>query len=312
MVGAGLSGLTCARALADAGQVVRVLDKGRGLGGRLATRRFAGGQADHGAAAVHPSPDAAPEAAAAFARWLAAARTMGAAMWWPEGGGHVGLAGMSKLVAPLAQGLAISNGAEVTALERAGAGGWTLRLADGASVSAARVVLAIPQPQLLRLLAPLPDLAARIAPASMAPALVAIAAFETPLPTTLSLARWQAGPLALARREGARPGRAKAPDAWVIEASGAWVQAHLENDKDSIATALLAELGPALGLATPLPATVYLAGHRWRYARTLHPLGQPFVLDAEAGIGLCGDWCLGPEAGAAHASGRALAAAMTQ
>ena len=39
VIGAGMAGIACARALAEAGHAVRVLDKGRGPGGRMATRR---------------------------------------------------------------------------------------------------------------------------------------------------------------------------------------------------------------------------------------------------------------------------------
>ncbi|MFW5743027.1 MAG: NAD(P)-binding protein [Spirochaetota bacterium] len=42
MVGAGIAGLTAARRLVDASRDVTVLDKGRGVGGRMATRRFGG------------------------------------------------------------------------------------------------------------------------------------------------------------------------------------------------------------------------------------------------------------------------------
>lgn len=39
VVGAGLAGLIAARAMADVGHTVAVFEKGRGLGGRMASRR---------------------------------------------------------------------------------------------------------------------------------------------------------------------------------------------------------------------------------------------------------------------------------
>ena len=48
IIGAGLAGITCARALQTAGHRVVLLDKSRGVGGRIATRRLHGTHADHG------------------------------------------------------------------------------------------------------------------------------------------------------------------------------------------------------------------------------------------------------------------------
>ncbi len=48
VIGAGLSGLICARELSKAGQRVCILDKSRGLGGRIATRRAHQVRIDHG------------------------------------------------------------------------------------------------------------------------------------------------------------------------------------------------------------------------------------------------------------------------
>ena len=49
IVGAGMTGLTAALALAEAGKSVTVVDKGRSVGGRLATRRIGKAVVDHGA-----------------------------------------------------------------------------------------------------------------------------------------------------------------------------------------------------------------------------------------------------------------------
>ncbi len=58
--------------------------------------------------------------------------------------------------------------------------------------------------------------------------------------------------------------------------------------------------------ATPSHADV----HRWRYAQTTAPAGQSHFWDAKAGIGLCGDWCLGHRVEDAFVSGLELALAM--
>jgi renalase len=49
VIGAGLAGLVAAQELEAAGKKVIILDKGKGVGGRLATRRIQNGVADHGA-----------------------------------------------------------------------------------------------------------------------------------------------------------------------------------------------------------------------------------------------------------------------
>lgn len=54
IIGAGLAGLTCAQQLHQAGYRVVVVDKSRGVGGRMATRRLHDTCADHGVRYLEP------------------------------------------------------------------------------------------------------------------------------------------------------------------------------------------------------------------------------------------------------------------
>ena len=49
IVGSGIAGLLAANGLVEKNQSVLVVDKGRGVGGRMSVRRFANGTFDHGA-----------------------------------------------------------------------------------------------------------------------------------------------------------------------------------------------------------------------------------------------------------------------
>jgi predicted NAD/FAD-dependent oxidoreductase len=49
IIGAGMTGLTAARRLSDHGVESVLLDKGRAVGGRMATRRIGEARFDHGA-----------------------------------------------------------------------------------------------------------------------------------------------------------------------------------------------------------------------------------------------------------------------
>ncbi|WP_035656905.1 FAD-dependent oxidoreductase, partial [Bradyrhizobium sp. STM 3809] len=90
IVGAGMTGLACARRLAAAGQAVVLFDKGRAPGGRLATRRAESFQFDHGAQYVTARDSG-------FAAALADLVAGGAAAPWETGaaGAFVGTPGMS-------------------------------------------------------------------------------------------------------------------------------------------------------------------------------------------------------------------------
>jgi renalase len=122
VIGAGMAGLACARRLADAGLAPVVFDKGRGLGGRLATRRVDGLQFNHGAQYVTARD-------AGFAPVLRDLLATAAAGLWQtdEGAAHwVGVPGMSALARALALGLQVRHPVQVTSVHKA-AGQWSVR-----------------------------------------------------------------------------------------------------------------------------------------------------------------------------------------
>ena len=78
VIGAGIAGLACARQLQQGGKSVVLIDKSRGLGGRLATRRLAGTHADHGVCYLQPKGDI-------FSQWIAELVAAGILQVWTEG-----------------------------------------------------------------------------------------------------------------------------------------------------------------------------------------------------------------------------------
>jgi renalase len=102
-------------------------------------------------------------------------------------------------------------------------------------------------------------------------------------------------------RDSSKPGRAGL-ESWVLQATPEWSKAHLEEDAQIVAAALIDAF---IKLGGPTPAT--WAAHRWRYASTAPTLERMHVWDAEMSVGMCGDWLHGGKVEGAWLSGRALA-----
>lgn len=301
VIGAGLAGLTCARALADAGHSVVVFDKGRGLGGRMASRRRDGWRFDHGAVALRPTDDA-------FAAFLAASQDIGQAAPWDAADGWTGVPGISTVVKSLTHRLEIASLQQVTGLTKSVAG-WIIEGSQYAENRVFdRVILAIPQPQAQKILSPWPALCAQIEAAQMQPCWTLMVGFDASLSTDVAYSDRCADPIAVIARETAKPGRSLPGDGWVIQANADWSRRHLELDQTQIEALLLPAFFREIACPPAVP-TISMA-HRWRYALTKTPLGQDYVTDASLGLSVCGDWCLGNTAQAAFDSGRRLAEAI--
>lgn len=299
IIGAGITGLACARRLTHAGARPVLFDKGRGIGGRVATRRAEGRQYDHGAQYVTSKGDA-------FAIVLRELETSGVAAPWLDGTGRprlVGVPGMSALARAMAAGLDVRLGAQVTAVHAAG-DGWRLRVGD-AEHQAARVVVTVPAPQVAGLLGADQPLVAAIAAVRLDPCLTLMATVGSP--ARFVTREDPDAPLAWIAQDSSKPGRPPGDAvSWVAQAGAKFSSEHLEADPVVIAALMLPLLCDRLGVSPD--AVTHAAAHRWRYARVVAPLGQPFLRDRGATLYLGGDWCIGPRVEAAWTSGAAIAA----
>lgn len=148
VVGAGLCGLTAAVDLQAGGSRVIVLDKGRGVGGRMANRRFGGAVFDHGAQFLTARDES-------FRRDVSRWERDGViAPWFTSENGHTrwrGAPAMNAAPKAIAESLDVRLGAPVTdvAIE---ADRCVCRTRDGASNEARAAVLTAPVPQSLDLI----------------------------------------------------------------------------------------------------------------------------------------------------------------
>ena len=302
IIGSGVAGLAAARRLADAGRSPVVFDKGRGIGGRVATRRGGGFQFDHGAQYVTARGR---DFAACLAELCA---RDAAAPWIGEGRGDriVGLPGMSALAKAMGRGLDIRQGAEVVSVRHDGSG-WHLGLATDAGHRADHVILAMPAPQALRLIGADHPLSAELAGVAYEPCLTLMAAIDAPPPFDSRLDPDDALPWIA--QDSAKPGRPRdGIPTWVAQAAPGLSGANLDLDPEGIAALLLPMLCDRLGVAAD--RVRHAVGHRWRLARVTTPLGQTSLASTCGTLHLAGDWCLGPRVEDAWTSGRAAADAL--
>jgi renalase len=301
IIGAGLSGLTCAEELSVAGHDVVLFDKGRRAGGRMSTRRlptrFGEAGIDHGA----PYFDA---LGSAFRATVATWQRDGMVVPWPAGGPHawLGIPDMATLIARLAGAHEVKWQTFVNGIMRAPGGKWLISTDRGYHGPFDTVVTAVPPEQAVPFLA-LYDLEmARTA--SSVPSRTCwagIFVFASALPAA-SLVLRNAGPIALAVCNRAKPLRTK-PESWLLHANPEWSEAHLELESEDIVPMLRTAFQDALEMPA-LPAHEAVA-HRWRYASSAG-IGRTALWSAELKLGACGDWLIGPHAECAWTSGRAL------
>lgn len=320
VVGAGISGLLAARALVTAGWKITVVDKGRGVGGRMATRRIVDrrvgtGIFDHGAQFFTVREERFQEH---VTTWLEAGVAAEWSRGFPDasgGGGedghprYRGASGMTSIPKHLARDLDVRSGERVNAA-RIEDEGWAVLCEDGLEVHGNALVLTAPVPQSLEIVADdLPGSArTELERIQYDPCLAVLALLDGPsgLPAPGGV-QIKGEPLDWIG-DNQQKGISEAPTV-TIHAGPRWSAEHFDDLGDDVASSLLDLAEEAIG---PFPSTVLQRSvARWRYSWVTESYPERCLIAAtEPPLVFAGDGFGSPKVEGAALSGLAAAAAL--
>lgn len=300
IIGAGISGLTLARALA-ANFDVTLFEKSLSPGGRLCTRNIAasGYSFDHGApffTARHPK----------FKQWLAPVIAEGIiqpwlaqfveltgqevtqARQWADSPRHwVGATAMADIGAYLAQGLTIIYDAKICALAKQDK--WCLRDSkDRCYQNYDWVIATLPAAQTQQLMPPGFSYHSQLNSIAMLPCYALMLGSKEAWPYAWQAALVKQADISWISLVNSKPNRPQSTSI-VALATNRWAAQHLDADVDEVAEHMLNELEHTLALT--LPTIDYQEVHRWRYANMPGIKVNTPMLDHAQQLGACGDWC---------------------
>jgi predicted NAD/FAD-dependent oxidoreductase len=304
MVGAGMAGLTAAAELTKAGWQAVLVDKGRGVGGRMATRRLGDCRLDHGAQ-FFTVRDA--EFRAKVDGW----EREGLVSPWFEEGGHTryrSADGMNALAKHLAKPFDVRTEVKLEFVEPAGTG-WRAVSDTGAEFTADALLMTAPAPQAIALLArcALPaEIEAALKAVDFDPCFALLVTLEgaslVPAPGYI---RPESGPIEWLA-DNAMKGISAGPAALTIHARGDFSRQYRDAPKDEVAAMLLAAAEPWMGSAVTASQL-----HRWLYSKPVAGEGSGCLFTSSpAPLAVAGDAYAGGRVEGAFVSGLAAARAL--
>ncbi|QEG23709.1 FAD-dependent oxidoreductase [Mariniblastus fucicola] len=322
VIGAGISGLFAARTLADHGVPVTVFDKGRGVGGRMSTRRIDGVQRfDHGAQYFTVRD-------ARFRRYVDSWIEQGIVGRWPNpeceashqiavfNNGEksikqdsnerfVGQPGMNSICKHLASGLDVQTSTRVGRIE-ARESAMRLFRDDGDLLGRFdRLIVSAPAKQTAELLRQYPEICGAIRNIRMNPCWAVMASFTEPIADDWVGAFVHESILTWVSRNSSKPARQKQSEDLVLHLGHEWTAENWDRDPEEVAEIALDAFWKCSAIAARSPTL--LRAHRWKFAIPENPAQSRCFFDPQAGIAACGDWAGGPRVEGAFLSGMSAA-----
>lgn len=298
VIGAGIGGVSLARSLAANHDVV-VFEKGRGVGGRMASRYADPFRFDHGAQYFTQRDPR-------FIDMLSPLLADGTVRPWDgviariEGGAvtslaqprepHlVGVPNMNSVVKALAHDLDLRAGVTIAPLAAPANGTWQLSDAEGGDQGAFDwVVSTTTAHQTMALFADHGPTDGPLTTTRMAPCYALMLGFTRQLDLPWVGAKVSGSPIDWIGVNSTKPGRDAANATIVVHSTSDWAASHLGQDLELLGQ----KLGQALQEATGIdPAeAVYTSTHRWASARRLPQEDSKPYLDPLRRLAATGDW----------------------
>jgi predicted NAD/FAD-dependent oxidoreductase len=319
VVGAGISGLLAARELQETGVEVTVLDKGRGVGGRMATRRIGDSTDSNTRAVFDHGAQFFTVRGERFGSLVDSWLSDGAVAEWSRGfptpqeaptDGHPryrGAEGMTSIPKHLAHGLNVRTGERVNRIDQKSSG-WRLTTESGSEYEAGALLVTAPAPQALalaesgefRLAGEDRDALAGIEYDPCVALMVRLAEGEAPLPEPGGL-QIKSEPLDWIS-DNRLKGISAAP-ALTIHAGPGWSRQHYDAPDEELTDMLLQLASDAIGSdLSPLVLDSSIA--RWRYSWVTQPYPEAcLVASSEAPLVFAGDGFGKPKVEGAALSG---------
>lgn len=314
IIGAGIAGLLAATHLKENGFEVTVVDKGRGVGGRMSSRRLNPGRADHGAQFFTVRS---PIFQDYVNKWLDQEIVIEWTRGFGSGDGHPryrGAPAMTAIAKHLAQNLTVYKNtrlAKITWLDDH----WVAQAAEGPTLSAAALLLTAPIPQSLTLLdaggVDLPNQAlVALKRIEYDPCFAVMARLTQPstIPTPGAV-QVKSEPIAWIA-DNQQKGISDQPTV-TIHAGPHFTRQHLNEDRSKVGQLLLEAAAAQNWLDLSAVDTVQV--HRWMYAQPaiLHPERTLFV-NSPGPLAFAGDAFLESRVEGAALSGLAAAEKLFQ
>lgn len=305
IIGAGLSGLVAARELTANGADVLLVDKGRSVGGRLATRRIGDARLDHGAQFFTVRTPA-------FQRRVDDWLERDVVRVWNHGftdsddhPRYVGSAGMNSIAKDLADGLAVETSTMAFTVRPGSTDRrWEVAIDDGTNRPADAVVLTCPIPQAIALLVDSGiELGGPMALTDYDRTIGLLVTLDKPADLPPSGGVQDGDEVFSFIGDNVSKGISSEP-AVTFHANPAWSEEHW--DDDSLDEQLRAAAHRWLGGASIIESQV----KKWRLAAPREVWSDPCWSTADGSIVLAGDAFAGPKVEGAHNSGLAAAHAL--